>query len=151
MQSLKVDTIVCSMISKFPGSLRKTIDMPLAVRVSLTAWVTKTNKLSTDPSARSIMKSVSRMWAEEAENLMWKKTWNITKISSVFKFQRKRYIFKILLCWLKTVEMRLHCSMSDWGLRPKEFPHWEKSITYIHTIFNEPSGSVPYLTYKYFG
>ena len=70
MLSLKVDTIVCSMISKFPGSLRKTIDMPLAVRVSLTARVTKTNKLSTDPSARSIMKSVSRMWAEEAENLM---------------------------------------------------------------------------------
>ena len=84
MQSLKVDTIVCSMISKFPRSLRKTIDMPLAVRVSLTAWVTKTNTLSTDRSIGQVYHDVGRGGGEFDAK---KKIQNMTKTSAVFKFQ----------------------------------------------------------------
>ena len=90
MQSLKVDTIVCSMISKFPGSLRKTIDMPLAVRVSLTAWVTKTNKLSADRSIGQVYhgKRFKDVGKGGGEFEVKKKLENITKISAVLKFQR---------------------------------------------------------------
>ena len=124
MQSLKVDTIVCSMISKFPGSLRKTIDMPLAVRVSLTAWVTKTNKLSTDRSIGQVyhekrFKDVGRGGGEfnvKKKLKTWKKLQQYSNFNASAMFSKYFcVVWKLLKC------MYLH-SISDCELWPKALP-----------------------------